>query len=1122
MDAVPYAERRKKYSYSNKPGNVKRREMRRAEAPMRNEKKEAELGAKQAQLCEEAEQACRAEANRQKLVEDLEGTPLLDRGRVLLERACAFEEEVPTKLVALYNKTADNPGMLRFLDSLATNAAQTFPSNHLDVLTRRYPGELSEHPHPCYARFLDLQVSEALDLLSQFAQLHRADIVWTLPIRRFLGTLAPHERMVFLYIGETSLRDVGKRHMDDIMGAAAGNVASRLGNFLRASRQYEGRWEIYEIEPFSRLTKGQSAESIRAQSMGSENVMVLLARPFALNSANGGFKSSKTDLDSMSPQALEVEARVQAEVPAYSPAIIYSEDSPKLAKLRADIEAIVDVDYEWHLANGGEPISAEVLETIKAGSTGFGLSDRGDVVTMGIYKDITESELKSGSMFEPDAGPGPKVWHDQAERANGLPPRSTWTSLPRSEWPPYLAQNDWGFQNLFPFGGTKDSCHADVLSLIVKIRKLQPTLFRIWGAPMAQLLLYGALNAPFLPEVETLCEDYTVDNKKRALAALKKSSNWWALLEVLWRHWEQAGFLDRVTEPFICAISGGLSAVAYPEPEPGEGKYLPSILARVERLLYFGQLEFRVAASLLAQLEDLTERSKITAMRSIQHEWQEYGLVELVRFEKNDINRYFLRNCSISATDSIRRREEQARENGTAQERYAEHSLRCSQITQHANERFPSAPHPPWSEERANWAVELISHRDHELECQRPDPLPHPFDNSTETFKYLMDLKEKTILIRSISGIKGNIALRARNGTAEGRARIIAQYAKLVDTRYKERQARLIADGHDPKRFSGATWVPSPTPAETIIKLARPDFETRQPRDITHEMARCPQCGSIPLITRNTYHSCPESSESPEPVKVTELEDLERVRVFTPYELLSNPFFSMLSLDFLASYGLQKLPAAQFIPPKVVMPRIPAARRAEWESAFVIIHPDDPPEAAQYQALDILACVSRLHQRAADIIHPDLFEKMGHEMLRAAFLQAEPGLRIRPLTCTECPMMLYNVSSDNPPKKKKGQMGHGPREYLPDEQTLRGGDPAFLRRVSDRLRVPHKGKRHQGVVGDEYRSFWDLPFTVKRAFIHGCFFREASLAKPIKVGERMQTILGRVVQVVNWRSPSSR
>ncbi|KAF8289769.1 hypothetical protein DL93DRAFT_2161579 [Clavulina sp. PMI_390] len=239
--------------------------------------------------------------------------------------------------------------------------------------------------------------------------------------------------------------------------------------------------------------------------------------------------------------------------------------------------------------------------------------------------------------------------------------------------------------------------------------------------------------------------------------------------------------------------------------------------------------------------------------------------------------------------------------------------------------------------------------------------------------------------------------------------------------------------------------------------------------------------------------------------------------------LNTTPAFSTLSLDFLTKEGFERRPAADFIPPGVVMPPIPPERRAEWEAAFIIRHPNDPIEAAQYQAMAILTWFSHLHNRPADVLYCNIFDVRKPKNLQSALLRAQPGLHIRPVYCDECPQMLYDVAATNTEGEER-VLQHDPRKWLPDQQTLEPPRyPDLVKRVSDQLRAHRKGDRHrQGTVGAEYRTFWDLPLMVKQACVHACFFHNATLAKIFVVKNRQYTLLGKVVEVVNWQCPPKR
>ncbi|KAF8309176.1 hypothetical protein DL93DRAFT_1788360 [Clavulina sp. PMI_390] len=1095
------------YSRSTNPVNVKRREDRRDALPELEVEREKKASEKLEYIATIAALACEIDDERKEFVDSLADRPAAERVTELLGRECLLERDKLEELKPVLSEAVKDPAVLDLLDAMSCNILTLKAVDHLTTLRKALRKALSSHPHPCYLRRLIMTVREALGVLDTYMGKHRADRPWASVIKKALLDLDPDEEVGFPYIGETSTRDVFKRHLDDLASVAAGNLPTRLGNMLQiVGDTYE--IQVYEIQGFPFVNEGQTPDEIVKQSKLAENLLITLCGPYSLNSADGGFKSSKLDLNALAPQVLDAETQVQSNAPVYSPAVVDDAESPDLAERRRRIRQILDVDYQYHLLTGGKPIAPEVLETIKAGHTSFGLSTHGNVATIGLYKDITQQELREGSMFDNQAGPGPTVWHDQSERANQLPSRFTWSSLPIEDQIPFISRNDWAYFNIFPHSRPKNLYHAHVISLAMKIEVADPGLLRAWGGSMAALAAAGAFDLPNLPAVRALAADYTLPNLLLVLASLPGTS-WWDLLAgVPFDHWERIPFLDRVGTLFICRSFQNKLRTCWPSSEPGWGKYDPSITKLAEELLYITHLGYRVVAGEYADFRDRGEAAQVANMNAMDEVLESYGLPALLKVVKDAIFLFFLNIQSLRATDSAR--------NQLSPEQHERLSIQMSRGVQIANHFGLRALHPAHSEERAIWVNKMMAERDLALKFRLPAPFPNLLADPSLLSDWLVALAEGKLVIRSLNGKNGHVALDKRKDTPEGREAIKRQAAKTG----KAHMRRLRPDGA--LSFNEDNWRNTQSAPQAVKKLVDANFGKNQPRDSVPEVARC-QCGDAPIITGASVHRCPLSSDPSKFVPVAELAregHLQSVRVLTPYEVLSSPLGHSLPDGFLERERLVQLPSAACLPSSIVIPPMTPECEAAWNDSYVIVHndPNRSPESGILQAiLNLASCIHR-PLRQVDLIFRDICDPGIYRKLCPILLGLQPDAQIWEVNCKRCPQKKIATS-----RQGKGQRVYTPqkhqhqrRPFFPDGYPRLIGDAAAVEALSDGLRT-HGDARHEGKVGQEYRSFWELPLMVKKAYIHACFFSDAVLAKEFEEGGKVRSLVGQVVRVVNWR-----
>ncbi|KAF8306699.1 hypothetical protein DL93DRAFT_2088524 [Clavulina sp. PMI_390] len=483
------------------------------------------------------------------------------------------------------------------------------------------------------------------------------------------------------------------------------------------------------------------------------------------------------------------------------------------------------------------------------------------------------------------------------------------------------------------------------------------------------------------------------------------------------------------------------------------------------------------------------------------------------------------------------RRAQQAEEQGTMAEFEYKGSLGVSRATQVGNEDAEKAPHEAKSDARKAWASEVIASRDEALECCRPDPLPNPFETSAELLDHLVRLKEGTNIIRSLDGIRGNQALRARNATEEGRALRLEQnknHSRTMRLKHQTEIERLQAeydaadeDARTDEKFLCLRWDNIFTTSKAVELLARPNFEDAKPSDSALSLAQCTSCGDVCIVSRNTKHCCPSASNPKKSLSIPEMNKagmLKSMTVLTPHELLSHPLCRPLPADFFEQTGLVQEPSIDALPLGVVIPLMSPPCQAAWDASFVIYHPDDPTESARFQAHDTLARLVLGLDRDQDVIFENVYD-LGIPLGLVEVLPGSiPHACIVQVDCAQCPRTLVTVSQPSGSKRNKldykpreNHLVHLPRMWYPDTMSLLPADPGLLQRVGDSLRAHTAvGGKHSGTIGENYPDFWHLPLMIKRAHIYACFFHNTKLGKA-KGGD---SLLGNATMVVNWQSPS--
>ncbi|KAF8318747.1 hypothetical protein DL93DRAFT_342339 [Clavulina sp. PMI_390] len=804
---------------------------------------------------------------------------------------------------------------------------------------------------------------------------------------------------------------------------------------------------------------------------------------------------------------------MQEKFPFRPPYFTDSDLSPRLSQMRDQLRNIQNVEFASHKARGGDRISKVAKEAIMASLTGIGLNRFGRTIEFGVYKDRTREELDGKSTITgPFAGPGPTLWRIHSTRARQIPLRSiplaTFEELQRE-----FADNSWAFADVFSLSSTHDMFHWEILSLSSKLNIVRPIVIRLWGAAVTGLFQSGVVLLPDIPEIRDLWRSYTPNMFDRAGNALPKTE-WFKrfMASHPWKYYESPpDFLEKVGAMFIYELLDGVLGVAIIYPHLGGAKHDPGAADAFEELAYLVEVKYLRLYEAASNIENPTEDNLLLLMEQVDADCVDIDAqIELL---KDELHSFHSTVHSVRMLDSSHRQELQAAEQGESKAFHLGRQRAASRAVQVANEDATCAPYDPITKERKLWARQYIEARDHALKWRLPEPFPNPFPTAEKLFDHLVKMKRNGLVVRSLNGVKGNIVLAERNKTAEGQELQEQRYERMVQTRGERRQAKLSgpnARPYDP------TWKAIFTLESVIQWFASPPFDKSTPRDFMPQITRC-VCGSVQITHRQSHHKCPQADDPKKWTKICKIKGLESVRIFTIHELFSSGFFDTVPDEFLEERGLVQQPSVDCIPSSVNLPDIPAEHADAWAQSFVIYHPTESPQAAVHQALDTCAHFSQPRGNDVDVIFEDMFDPGLPKLLPLVLLGLQRGARIRPIYCNQCPQIQFEIlqgSKRVDPVGTERRMHHGPRTYFPDAQTLRlGGDPAQLKRVSDQLRAHVEGEKHVGTIGEEYRSFWELPLAVKQAHIFACFFSDAALAK------KTPELVGNVVTVVNWRAP---
>ncbi|KAF8309174.1 hypothetical protein DL93DRAFT_2086090 [Clavulina sp. PMI_390] len=1093
--------------YSSKPENIKRREDRAITGPLATARKREEAFAYLLLL---AKCDHKIEKHFQKYLRETEHLPIDERLQVRLEWICVHRQRAIEPLLDPLTTAVEHDPTCEAVDAWVRDPTMWNALNHPNAL-RRVTGDRATllDQHKFYHRSWECKVREAIQKFKQYARDHPADISFAYNWLKRLEKLDPEAIVRIHYIGETTSSTPQLRQDQDHASALSGKLPSRTGHMLGLLA--DTKCEVYEWTEFTRFIGDASAGTLtqrRRHSLIAERFLILCGGCFVLNSSDGGLPSSKFDLDAMSPQALAAEAEMQTRFPFRPPPRTDARSDPQLAQVRAQLKAIQEIEFDANFEAGGFDPPDHAKAAIMASVTGVGMNEYGRVVQFGIFKDRTGEELKGESTITgPYAGPGPTMGREHSARARQLSLRwDVETSVERLT--EEFACNGWAFTDMFPLRGPHKKFHLEVLGVVLKLCVAKPIVILLLGSLVTNLSERELWRLPRTPERLRLFSEsgLTKTNYQSAGNSLPKTS-WYERLiaEYDLDHFESPDFLEKAGNMMIVEYLEEEFSVGIVRPHWGGSKHDPGILNEVEELGYLIELKCLKLNHAASKLSNPTVDDLVALMDEVDRDCAAVNTE--IRWVKDKIRKYHTSVGTLRSLTATGQQDNQAR------------SERMVETMQKLIKNGVTAPHSPHSEERQSWVDDQMAKQERARKFRLPTPIPELLANPSDLPGWLMALAEGKLVVQSVNGKNGHVALDKRKDTPEGRKAIKRQSAKTGEAHMR----RLRPDGA--LSFNEDNWRNTQSAPQAVKKLVDANFDKNQPRDSVPEISRC-QCGDTPIITGASVHRCPLSSDPTKFVPVAELAregHLQSVRVLTPYEVLSSPLGHSLPDGFLERERLVQLPSAACLPSSIVIPPMTPECEAAWNDSYVIVHndPNRSPESGILQAiLNLASCIHR-PLRQVDLIFRDICDPGIYRKLSPILLGLQPDAQIWEVNCKRCPQKKIATS-----RQGKGQRVYTPQKhqhqrrlFFPDGYPRLVGDAAAVEALSDGLRT-HGDARHEGKVGQEYRSFWELPLMVKKAYIHACFFSDAVLAKEFEEGGKVRSLVGQVVRVVNWcRNP---